>query len=79
MVEGQGARRLRVACRDFFRKVVLSARGVARPSLCVSVIWGEGRNLSGLRLLILSLTPLPLGSVQEGERNLGHKDDGRRQ
>lgn len=77
MVEGQGARCFRVACRDFLRKVVLSARGVAMLSLWVSVIWGEGRIMSGLQQLIPPLTPLPLGSVHEGERNPGHEDDGR--
>lgn len=69
-MEVQGARCFRVACRDFLRKVVLSARGVAMLSLWVSVIWGEGRIMSGLQQLI----PLPLGSVHEGERNPGHKD-----
>lgn len=42
LVDGQGARRLRAACRDFLRKVVLSSSAVARPSLWISVIWGEG-------------------------------------
>lgn len=54
-MEGQGARCLRVACRDFLRKVVLSDRGVARLSLWVSVIWREGR-MSALWQLI---PPLP--------------------
>lgn len=38
LVDGQAARRLRVACRDFLRKVVLSSRAAAKPSLWVSVI-----------------------------------------
>lgn len=38
LVHGQGARCLRAAFRDFLRKVVLSSRAVARPSLWISVI-----------------------------------------
>lgn len=38
LVDGQGPRCLRAACRDFLRKVVLSSRAVARPSLWISVI-----------------------------------------
>jgi hypothetical protein len=38
LVDGQRARCLRAACRDFLRKVVLGSRATARPSLWVSVI-----------------------------------------
>lgn len=38
-MDRQGARCLRAASRDFLRKVVLSSRAVARPSLWGSVMW----------------------------------------
>lgn len=69
MVDGYEAICLRVACRDFLRKVVFTARTVARPSLWVSVIWGEGRIMSGFQQPLSPLTPLPLGSVHKGEWN----------
>lgn len=42
LVDSQGVRCLRAACRDFLRKVVLSSTAAARPSLWGSVIWREG-------------------------------------
>lgn len=38
LVDSQGVRCLRAACRDFLRKVVLSSTAAARPSLWGSVI-----------------------------------------
>lgn len=47
------SRCLRAACRDFLRReVVLSSTAAARPSLWGSVIWREGKIMSGLQQLI---------------------------
>ena len=61
LVDGQGPKCFKAAFRDFLRKVVLGSRAIARPSLWVSVIWGEGKIMSGLQQLTLPVSPLPQG------------------